>query len=77
MMKQNIEKSRELEFAIFCIENIAAKLGVSAEKVYDALTEKSDILNDYIIPEYEILHTQGKEYIVDDNIEVMKERGVL
>jgi len=73
MMKQNIEKSRELEFAIFCIENIAAKLGVSAEKVYDALTEKSDILNDYIIPEYEILHTQGKEYIV----EVMKERGVL
>ena len=70
MMKQNIEKSRELEFAIFCIENIAAKLGVSAEKVYDALTEKSDILNDYIIPEYEILHTQGKEYIVDDIIEV-------
>ena len=77
MMKQNIEKSRELEFAIFCIENIAAKLGVSAEKVYRALTEKSDILNDYIIPEYEILHTQGKEYIVDDIIEVMKERGVL
>ena len=77
MMKQNIEKSRELEFAIFCIENIAAKMGVSAEKVYDALTEKSDILNDYIIPEYEILHTQGKEYIVDDIIEVMKERGVL
>ena len=77
MMKQNIEKSRELEFAIFCIENIAAKLGVSAEKVYDALTEKSDILNDYIIPEYEILHTQGKEYFVDDIIEVMKERGVL
>lgn len=77
MMKQNIEKSRELEFAIFCIENIAAKLGVSAEKVYDALTEKSDILNDYIIPEYEILHAQGKEYIVDDIIEVMKERGVL
>lgn len=77
MMKQNIEKSRELEFAIFCIENIAAKLGVSAEKVYDALTEKSDILNDYIIPEYEKLHTQGKEYIVDDIIEVMKERGVL
>lgn len=76
-MKQNIEKSRELEFAIFCIENIAAKLGVSAEKVYDALTEKSDILNNYIIPEYEILHTQGKEYIVDDIIEVMKERGVL
>ena len=29
-----------------------------------------------IIPEYEILHTQSKDYIVDDIIEVMKERGV-
>ena len=76
MEKKNIANLNELEFVIFCIENIAAKLGVSAEKVYDALTEKSDILNDYIIPEYEILHTQGKEYIVDDIIEVMEERGV-
>ena len=31
---------------------------------------------EYIIPEYEILHTQSKDYIVDDIIEVMKERGV-
>lgn len=41
-----------------------------------ALAEKSNILNDYIVPEYEMLHTQGKEYIVNDIIEVMKERGV-
>ena len=76
MNQQNIENSKELEFAIFCIENVAVKLGVNAEVVYDALTEKSNILNDYIIPEYEMLHTQGKEYIVDDIIEVMKERNV-
>lgn len=74
--QQNIENSKELEFAVFCIENVAIKLGVNAEVVYDALTEKSNILNDYIIPEYEMLHTQGKEYIVDDIIEVMKERNV-
>ncbi len=77
MTQQSIVNSDELEFAIFCIENIAAKLGVNAEKVYTALTEKSSILNDYIIPEYEILHTQSKEYIVSDILEVMKERGVL
>lgn len=76
MTKQNIVNSDELEFAIFCIENIAAKLGVNAENVYTALTEKSSILNDYIIPEYEMLHTQGKTYIVDDILEVMRERGV-
>lgn len=60
---RKIRNSKELEFAVFCIENIAQKLNVNAERVYTALTEKSDILNDYIIPEYDILHTQSKEYI--------------
>lgn len=54
MTKQNIENSEELEFAIFCIENVAVKLGVNAQTIYSALIEKSSILNDYIIPEYEI-----------------------
>ena len=67
----------ELEFAVFCVENVAAKLGIGAEKVYKAFTDKSNILKDYIIPEYEILHTQSKEYIVDDIIELMQERGVI
>lgn len=67
--------SRELEFAIFCIENVASKLHVDAQKVYAALTEQTDILQEYIIPEYEVLHTQGKDYIVDDIIDVMKERN--
>lgn len=76
MPDEKIKNSRELEFAVFCIESIAVKLGVDAERIYQAFTEKSDILNDYIVPEYEVLHTQSKEYIVDDLLEVMKERGV-
>lgn len=72
----NTYTGKELEFAIFCIENIAVKLHIPAQEVYLALTQKSDILNEYIIPEYEVLHTQSKEYIVDDIIELMKERGV-
>lgn len=68
--------AKELEFAIFCIENVAAKLNMPAEQVYKELTEKSDILNSYIVPEYEILHTQSKDYIVADIIAVMQERGV-
>ena len=54
----------------------SAKLGVNAERVYQAFTEKSNILNGYIVPEYEVLHTQSREYIVDDLLDVMKERGV-
>ena len=68
--------SKELEFAIFCIENIASKLKVDAQKVYVALAEQTDILNEYIIPEYEVLRTQSKDYIVDDIIDVMNEKGV-
>ena len=68
--------SRELEFAIFCIENIASRLHVDAQKVYLALSEQTNILKDYIIPEYEVLHTQSKDYIVDDIIDVMHEMGV-
>lgn len=49
---------------------------MNAERVYEAFTEKSDILNGYIVPEYEILHTQSKEHIVEDLLDVMKERGV-
>ena len=67
---------RELEFAIFCIENVASRLHVDAQNVYVALSEQTNILNDYIIPEYEVLHTQSKDYIVDDIIDVMHERGV-
>lgn len=70
---QNID---ELEFAIFCIENIAIALGKNAEDIYQALTEKSDILSSYIIPEYEMLHTQSKDYIVEDIISLMQERGI-
>ena len=61
MIDEKIKNSRELEFAVFCIENVAAQLGVDAERVYQAFTEQSDILNGYI---------------VDDLLEVMKERGV-
>lgn len=32
--------------------------------------------NEYIIPEYEMLHTQSKEYIIHDIAELMAERGV-
>ena len=66
----------ELEFAIFCIENISIKLGKNAEDIYKDLTEKSDILNSYIVPEYEMLHTQSKDYIVRDVISLMVERGI-
>ena len=76
MPEAHIQNQDELEFAVFCIENVAARLGVKAENVYRAFTENSDILYGYIVPEYEVLHTQSKDYSVDELLDVMRERGV-
>ena len=71
-----IENTREIEFAVFCIENVAARLGRPSDMVYRALAGRGDILGQYIVPCYESLHTQGRDYIVNDILEVMQERGV-
>lgn len=67
----------EVEFAVFCIENVAAKLGLTGEETYQLLAKDSDIFDEYIIPNYEMLHTQSREYIVNDFIDYMKECRVL
>ena len=74
--EEAIKNTSELEFVLFCIENIAARLGIEAQRVYQALTVKSNILHAYVVPEYEPLHTQGKDYIINDILEVIRENGV-
>ena len=76
MTDEKIKNFNELEFAVFCSENVASKLVVNAERIYQVFTEESNILNGYIVPEYEVLHTQSREYIIADLLDVMKERGV-
>lgn len=66
----------KLEFAIFCIENVAKKLNQNPRDTFDTLTKSSDILMSYIVASYDVLHTQGKDYIVNDIISCMKEKGV-
>ena len=67
---------KELAFAVFCIEYVAEKLNLKGDEAYKLLTGKSNILDNYIIPCFDVLHTQGKEYIVNDLIEVMQEKGL-
>lgn len=67
----------QLEFSVFCIENVGLKLGLMGDKVYELLTKNSKLLYEYIIPFYDVLHSQSKEYIVDDIIGIMKERGII
>ena len=65
-----------LSFITFCVGNLADTLKMSAGKVY-GLLRSSGILTEYLIPGYDVLHTFSKEYIVEDLIQYMKEKGLL
>lgn len=66
----------QLDFVTYCVGNLADRLNMSASKVYKML-RSTDILNGYMIPCYDVLHTFGKEYIMDDLINLLKRRGTL
>ena len=72
----NAQEFKALEFDVFCIENVAKKLEVDGTAAYDMLAVQTDILQNYIIPCYDVLHTQGKEYIANDLIDMLKAKGV-
>lgn len=65
-----------LNFITFCVGSLSDALKMSAGTVYQLL-RTSGILTEYLIPGYEVLHTFSKEYIVEDLIQCMKEKGVL
>ena len=77
MDKYAVISQEQLFFAVFCIEALSDDLGVSGEKIYRLLADDSDIMDDYIIPCYESLHTQGKGYIVEELKEIMRKRSLL
>lgn len=67
-------RTEHLDFVTFCVGSLADALGKSASQVFKALRSKG-VLNDYIIPCYDTLHTFSKEYIVRELTEVLRERG--
>ena len=78
--------TEHLYFITFCVGSLSEALHKSAAhsealhksaaQVYSAL-RSSGVLNEYIIPCYDVLHTFSKEYIVQDLTEVLKEKGAL
>lgn len=69
--------NKVLEYTIFCIENVAKRVNINPAEAYSLMTERTDILRSYVIPSYEALHTQDKEYIVDDILSAMAKKGVV
>lgn len=68
-------KERATEFVVFCIENTAKRLGVSGAEVFRSIDGAGGIVG-FLYPSYEALHTQSKDYIVDEVLSYMKENNI-
>ena len=65
-----------LDFVTFCIGRLSLLLNMSQKEVYNKLYT-SGILYDYIVPSYDVLHTFSINYLMEDLIGYMKEKGVI
>ena len=62
-------------FVAFCIEEYGAAKGMGGEQVLDLFSKYG--LVDYLSESYGVLHTQGRQWLmeeIDEYIEIRKER---
>ena len=68
-------EKKELTFVVFILHALGQHWNMTTPEVYEILNT-TGILDDYIIKCYDVLHTQGKEYLVEDITDFVKEKGV-
>ena len=68
------KRARVAEFVSFCIEMFAKAKGLSGDKV--VVLFKSCGAIDYLDSGYDVLHTQGSQWLVSDIEEFLRLRGV-
>lgn len=68
-------EKKELTFVVFILHALGQHWNMTTSEVYDILNS-TGILDDYIIKCYDVLHTLGKEYLVEDITEFVREKGI-
>lgn len=67
---------KTLVFVTWLISKLSDFLNMPQREVYRRLYE-SGILYEYIVPSYDVLHTFGSRYLMEDITDYMREKGVL
>ncbi len=63
--RRQVEVSKEVfEFYTYCLENFAAREKISGMRAWVVFKESG--ADEYLIDNYDLLHTQGMDYILDD-----------
>ena len=68
-------EKKELTFVVFILYALGEHWKMTTPEVYEILSTRG-ILDDYIIKCYDVLHTLGKEYLVEDITEFVREKGI-
>ena len=68
-------EKKKLTFVVFILHTLGQHWNMTTPEVYDILNS-TRILDDYIIKCYDVLHTLGKEYLVEDITEFVREKGI-
>ena len=62
-------------FVIYTIHACANRWGKSPSEVYEIL-DRSECIGKYLVPHFDILHTQGVDYIVEDIVNYLNVSGI-
>lgn len=65
---------QEIDFSMFLMYRLAERWDKPVASVYHIL-EQTGALENYIIPFYDVLHTLGEDYLVEDVTEYVRKRG--
>ena len=60
----------KLAFVASCVEGVARRLGIPYIDVYERM-KRVDMIDKYIMSNYDVLHTESIEYLIDDVIECL------
>ena len=66
---------QSFSFIVYMIHACADQWGKTPSEVYCKLKD-SGCIDQYLVPHFEILHTQGSRYLVEDIREYLELRGV-
>lgn len=65
----------QIDFSTFMLYRLAEHWGKSVPDTYRIL-DKANAIDGYLIPCYDMLHTLGSEYLVNDLTDYVRERGI-
>ena len=70
-MNNKDDKFRRVHFAVTALEGSAKKLNIPGNRIYCRL-KKQNLISERLFKHYELLHTQSREWVVEDTIETLK-----